>query len=55
MISTDKKIECILYAVSFKQKYRLNIEESIQRAYEELYHIWKQDMNEREKRHNRDV
>lgn len=45
-ISTDKKIEYLLYAVAEKTKMGLDMEDSVERAKSEIIHIWEQDMTE---------
>lgn len=45
-ISTDKAIECILYAVAHKSKMGLDIEDSVERAKSEIINIWEKDIDD---------
>lgn len=45
-ISTDKAIECILYAVAEKTKMGIDIEESVRVAKDEMLGFWDRDMAE---------
>ena len=45
-ISTDRAIECILYAVAEKQKIGLDMQDSVERAKGEIFNLWSRDMSE---------
>ena len=45
-ISTDKKIEYLLYAVAEKTKMGIDMEDSVKRAKSEIIHVLDQDMTE---------
>lgn len=46
ILSTDKAIELILYAVAEKQKIGIDMEKSIDVARNEIFYFWKRDMKE---------
>jgi hypothetical protein len=52
-MTTEKKIECILYGVAEKQKIGLDMEKNIEVAKNELLHLWTSDMSQIEQDANR--
>jgi len=45
-VSSDERIEAILFAVAEKIKMRLDMEETVKRAKSEILDIWSEDMRQ---------